>query len=72
MAFEISREETEKLFKIVKTRIDMYILGDLRAFSGAGRKGATKVFNHERKSPWVREQMFYESNESMSHESMSQ
>ena len=69
MAFEISREETEKLFKIVKTRIYMYILGDLRAVSGAGRKGATKVFNHERKSPWVREQMFYESNESMSHES---
>ena len=43
MAFEVSREETEKLFKIVKTRIYVYILGDLGAFSGAGRKGATKV-----------------------------
>ena len=53
MAFEVSREEIEKLFKIVKTRIYVYILGDLGAFSGAGRKGATKVSNHGRKSPWV-------------------
>ena len=30
-----------------------YILGDPGAVSQAGRKGATKVFNHGRKSPWV-------------------
>ena len=29
------------------------ILGDLGAVSRAGRKGATKVFKHRRKSPWV-------------------
>ena len=60
MAFEVSREETEKLFKIVKTRIYVYILGDLGAFSGAGRKGATKVSNHGRKSPWgMGRQMYF-------------
>ena len=31
----------------------MTILGDPGAVSRAVRKGATKVFNHERKSPWV-------------------
>ena len=30
-----------------------YILGDPGAVSRAGRKGATKVFKHRRKSPWV-------------------
>ena len=30
-----------------------YILGDPGAVSRAGRKGATKVFKHGRKSPWV-------------------
>ena len=29
------------------------ILGDPGAVSRAGRKGATKVFKHRRKSPWV-------------------
>ena len=29
------------------------ILGDPGAISRAGRKGATKVFKHRRKSPWV-------------------
>ena len=29
------------------------ILGDPGAVSRAGRKGATKVFKHSRKSPWV-------------------
>ena len=29
------------------------ILGDPGAVSRAGRKGATKVFKHGRKSPWV-------------------
>ena len=29
------------------------ILGDPGAVSRVGRKGATKVFKHERKSPWV-------------------
>ena len=29
------------------------ILGDPGAVSQAGRKGATKVFKHRRKSPWV-------------------
>ena len=29
------------------------ILGDPGAVSRAGRKGATNVFNHRRKSPWV-------------------
>ena len=29
------------------------ILGDSGAVSRAGRKGATKVFKHRRKSPWV-------------------
>ena len=35
------------------TNYCMLVLGDLGAFSGAGRKGATKVFNHGWKSPWV-------------------
>ena len=30
-----------------------FILGDPGAVSRAGRKGATKVFKHRRKSPWV-------------------
>ena len=30
-----------------------FILGDPGAVSRAGRKGATKVFKHGRKSPWV-------------------
>ena len=29
------------------------ILGDPGAVSRVGRKGATKVFKHRRKSPWV-------------------
>ena len=33
--------------------ISPYILGDPGAVSRAGRKGATKVFKHRRKSPWV-------------------
>ena len=32
---------------------DNIILGDPGAVSRAGRKGATKVFKHRRKSPWV-------------------
>ena len=31
----------------------VFILGDPGAVSRAGRKGATKVFKHRRKSPWV-------------------
>ena len=31
----------------------MCILGDPGSVSRAGRKGATKVFKHRRKSPWV-------------------
>ena len=31
----------------------LVILGDPGAVSRAGRKGATKVFKHRRKSPWV-------------------
>ena len=33
--------------------MDRVILGDPGAVSRAGRKGATKVFKHRRKSPWV-------------------
>ena len=33
--------------------LDSFILGDPGAVSRAGRKGATKVFKHRRKSPWV-------------------
>ena len=35
------------------TDFDFFILGDPGAVSRAGRKGATKVFKHRRKSPWV-------------------
>ena len=35
------------------TFMDRVILGDPGAVSRAGRKGATKVFKHRRKSPWV-------------------
>ena len=38
----------DKYFSLVKI-----ILGDPGAVSRAGRKGATKVFKHRRKSPWV-------------------
>ena len=33
--------------------MQMPILGDPGAVSRAGLKGATKVFKHGRKSPWV-------------------
>ena len=33
--------------------MDRVMLGDPGAVSRAGRKGATKVFKHRRKSPWV-------------------
>ena len=36
-----------------KKNVRAAILGDPGAVSRAGRKGATKVFKHGRKSPWV-------------------
>ena len=45
-----------KLEMSTKISIDIllpHILGDPGAVSRAGLKGATKVFKHGRKSPWV-------------------
>ena len=39
--------------KYISRRFASLILGDPGAVSRAGRKGATKVFKHGRKSPWV-------------------
>ena len=48
-------ETTMKVFKDTVTikELGTFILGDPGAVSRAGRKGATKVFKHRRKSPWV-------------------
>ena len=49
------RIEFKILLRTYKTIHDQSadILGDPGAFSRVGRKGATKVFKHGRKSPWV-------------------
>ena len=49
--------EAERSYSLIITCLFLHqfmiIVGDPGAVSRAGRKGATKVFKHRRKSPWV-------------------